>query len=229
MEKISRKEEFIREIERRIISGELKPGDMLPTERELVSELGMSRTVIHTGLAELASMGFIRIRPRKGYVITDYRTEGTIAVLESIMHYNGGSLEPGLLSGLIDCRMLVELETAALAAEQRSETDISNLRRILKAERASAANEEKAANDFDFHHHVAVASGNPFYPLILKSFQQIQLQLINSFYSVITQPEEVYKQHEKLIDAIEAGKPEESRAVMREMLLHGEKIINNLD
>lgn len=228
MSKPSQKEKFIREIERRIISGELQCGDMLPPERELVTELGMSRTVIHTGLAELASMGFIRIRPRKGYVVIDYRTEGTIAVLESIMHYNGGSLDPSLLAALVDCRMLVELETAALAATRHSADDISNLLKILEAEKSSEADSERAENDFAFHHCIAVASGNPFYPLILKSFQPLQLELIQSFYAALSQPSDVFSQHERLIKAIKSGDAAASRNIMKEILLHGEDVIKGL-
>ncbi len=227
MKEPSQKEKFMREIERRIISGELQCGELLPPERELVKELGMSRTVIHAGLGQLASMGFIRTRPRKGYVVTDYLTEGTIAVLESIMHYNGGRLAAGLLEGLIDCRRLVEMETAALAAKMRKESDISILKNILETEKSTVSDPDRTANDFALHHRVAVASGNPFYPLILKSFEPLQMQFIETFYSVIKNPSEIYTQHEKLINAIIDGNAEESSAVMEMLLDNGEKIIKD--
>lgn len=225
MSKPSQKEKFIREIERRIISGSLKCGEMLPPERELAEELEMSRTVIHTGLAELSSMGFVRIRPRKGYVVTDYLSEGTIAVLESIMHYNGGNLAPGLLDGMLECRKLVEIETAALAARNRQDGDLQVLRGILQAETAAESNTERAVLDFSFHHTIAVASGNPFYPLILKSFEPLQKQLIETFYSLINKPVEIYENHNKLISAIETHNAEASTSIMKTMLENGEEVL----
>lgn len=225
MSKPSQKEKFIREIERRIISGELVCGDRLPTERELVEELNMSRTVVHSGLGELAALGFIKTKPRKGYLVTDYRTEGTLSVLESIMHYNGGNLAPDLLNGLMQSRRLIELETASLAAEKRTGNDLKVLEDILRAERESTAREERFELDFSFHHTVAVASKNPLYPLILKSFEPLQKQLIESFYSIIADPLSVTVRHERLFDAIKESDARMSSEIMAEILEHGEKIL----
>ena len=225
MKELSQKEKFIREIERRIISGELKCGDMLPPERELVAELNMSRTVIHTGLAELSSLGFIRTRPRKGYVVTDYQTEGTIAVLESIMHFNGGNLAPDLFDGMLDCRQLVEIKTASLAAENHNEQDMQRLNSILQSEYETESIAQRADLDFSFHHAIAIASGNPIYPLILKSFEPLQKQFIETFYSIIEKPAEIYTNHQKLIKAIENGDSQKSTAVMQKILDHGKKML----
>ncbi len=225
MSKVSRKEKFIREIERRIISGELVCGGRLPAERELVEELNISRTVVHAGLGELAALGFITTKPRKGYIVTDYRTEGTLSVLESIMHYNGGNLAPDLLDALIQSRRLIEVETASLAAKKRTEDDIEFLERILREECESTVREERCELDFSFHHTVAVASKNPLYPLILKSFEPLQKTLIETFYSTIPDPRSVAVRHEKLIDAIKAGDARMSSEIMSEILEHGEKIL----
>ena len=224
MKKPSQKERFIREIERRIISGELKRGDMLPPERELVSELNMSRTVVHTGLAQLSALGFITTRPRKGYVVTDYRTEGSMAVFESIMHYNGGQIAPDLLDGLMQSRRLIEIETAMLAAVNRTAGDISRLESIVREEDEAGA-ALRPELDFSFHHRVAVASGNPIYPLILKSFEPIQKRLIETFYMEIPDPAEIVRNHKKLINAIKSGDTEKSAAIMTEILEHGEIVL----
>ena len=58
---------FIQQIEGMILSGELRPGDRLPTERELADEMKISKTVVHEGLRELHRLGFSRcIIPRQG-------------------------------------------------------------------------------------------------------------------------------------------------------------------
>ena len=73
----SLKELFVKEIEAKIISGQLRPGDRLPPERELASLMEISRSIVNSGILELESKGFVKVIPRKGTVIVDYKTEGT--------------------------------------------------------------------------------------------------------------------------------------------------------
>ena len=63
---LSIKELFISQIEEMILSGELKPGDKLPTERELADEMNISKTIVHDGIRELARIGFLDVISRKG-------------------------------------------------------------------------------------------------------------------------------------------------------------------
>ena len=72
---------FIKELQRMILSGELKIGDKLPTERELSENMKVSRAVVNGGLNQLAEMGFIRIAPRKGAYVNDYIESGNMEVL----------------------------------------------------------------------------------------------------------------------------------------------------
>ena len=85
---------FIQELQRMILSGELKIGDRLPTERELSEKMKVSRAVVNGGLNQLADMGFIRIAPRKGAFVNDYVANGDIQVLTAIMKYNGWKFTP---------------------------------------------------------------------------------------------------------------------------------------
>ena len=72
------KELFIEKMEEQILSDKLRPGDSLPSERQLQEETHISKTVIHAGLAELEQKGFIEILPRKGTVVADYKETGRI-------------------------------------------------------------------------------------------------------------------------------------------------------
>ena len=62
----SLKDLFVRELENKILSGELKIGDKLPSERELAASMHVSRAVVNTGIAELEQKGFLIIKPRVG-------------------------------------------------------------------------------------------------------------------------------------------------------------------
>ena len=87
----SLKELFISELENMIISCRLPTGTKLPSERELASSMQVSRAVVNSGIAELEKKGFVVVKPRIGTFVEDYRRNGTMDTLVSIMKYNGGS------------------------------------------------------------------------------------------------------------------------------------------
>ena len=70
----SLKEACILRLESMILSGELKIGARLPSERDLAARLEISRPVLHEALVDLALKGLVRIVPRHGVFINDYRT-----------------------------------------------------------------------------------------------------------------------------------------------------------
>lgn len=75
-----------------ILSGKMIIGEKLPYERELEASMQASRAVINSGVAELARKGFLTIKPRDGTFVDDYRRNGTMETLMSIMNYNDGFL-----------------------------------------------------------------------------------------------------------------------------------------
>ena len=99
----------------KIISGELKPGDRLPPERELAEMMGISRSSVNQSVLELESMGFLNIQPRRGTVVRDYRKYPTPQSLAAIMSYDSVELDHSIFSDMMDFRRLVEMECARLA------------------------------------------------------------------------------------------------------------------
>ena len=116
----SLKEVFITRFEELILSGRIAVGQRLPSERELALQLGVSRPVVHEGLVELAAKGLVTMVPRVGTVINDYRREGSLALLTSLVQYQEGEIEPVLLESLLEMRLLFEVDAARLAAAART-------------------------------------------------------------------------------------------------------------
>ena len=75
----SLKDVFVLRFEELILSGKIKVGQKLPSERELALQLCVSRPVVHEGLVELASRGLVSLKPRIGATVNDYRKEGSIS------------------------------------------------------------------------------------------------------------------------------------------------------
>lgn len=112
----SMKELFIKEIEALILSGQLKVGEKLPTERELADEMKISRTIVNLGLSELKNKGFIDIVPRKGAFVADYAKNGKLDTLISIINFNGGRFDKKTVNSIMEFRRINEGEGTYLAA-----------------------------------------------------------------------------------------------------------------
>ena len=167
----SLKELFVKELETRILSGRLAIGEKLPPERELAASMEVSRAVINGGITELAQKGFLIIKPRIGTFVADYRKEGTLETLISIMNYNGGTLKNTEIASILEVRLALDSLALRLGIPRMSEADITELSEITENIRQAADIPEACRHAFAFQHQLAFLSGNTLIPLIFKSFE----------------------------------------------------------
>ena len=177
-------EVFISRFENLILTGKIAIGQKLPSERELALQLGVSRPVVHEGLVDLAAKGLVTMKPRVGTFVNDYRKEGSLSILNSIINYQQGSLDEDLLESLLATRLLVETENTRLAAANRTEEHVKEFRVILEAEEATGLKDVKkiTALDFSFHHTIGMASGNVIYPMLINSFKPVYMNFTGIFF-----------------------------------------------
>lgn len=220
----SLKDEFIERFEALILSGKFSPGDRVPSERDLGTLFGISRPVVHEGLRTLESRGLVTIESRKGVRVNDYRKEGSIEMLLSLLNYSGGKLSQTLFDGILEMRILFEVETAGLAARRRSEDNLSDLRSLVEREKAMASPLARDISDIDFEFHVAIAiaSGNQIYPLLMNSFRKIYKNILLDFYADTSVTEPVFLYHSKLVDAIATQDEPKARSDMSLLLGYSE-------
>jgi len=224
------KREFIRRFEGLILSGRLAIGERLPPEREIAMHLGVSRPVVHEGLLELVAHGLVTIRPRHGAVVSDYRTHGSVTMLGSLLSYQQGELDPFLAVGLTDMRLLFEMETTRRAAMNRTDDQLAQLNLLVEREKAALEGDvaEVTGLDFQFHHLVALASGNPVYAMLMKSFEPAYTNLSGRFFAVPGMAKGVFRGHEALVRLIEQRDTEGAVSVMRSLLEQGAKVLLGL-
>ena len=220
----SLKDEFIERFEALILSGKFRPGDRVPSERDLGVLFGISRPVVHEGLRTLESRGLVTIESRKGVRVNDYRREGSIEMLLSILNFAGGKLSPSLFNGVLEMRLLFEVETARLAAQRRSEENLAELRASLERERSAGTFAARAVADIDFAFHIsiAIASGNEIYPLLMNSFRRIYQDILEAFYADQSVIGPVFALHSRIVEAIECRDEAGAGAAMLELLRFSE-------
>ncbi len=214
---------FVKRFEELIISGQISVGQRLPSERELAEKLGVSRPVVHEGIIELQAKGLLTMIPRKGAYVNDFRREGSLVILESLLAYHKGAFEPGLLDSLLEMRALFERETARLSALNRTGEHLAQLQAVIDQESQCNFGDIDKITELDFNLHliIAIASGNLIYPLIMNSFKPVYTNLTGKFFSNPDVIPEVMSFHKGIVDAI--GERDSSRSVMimEEILRHG--------
>jgi DNA-binding FadR family transcriptional regulator len=139
-----------------ITGGKLRPGARLPTEQEMMSAMGVSRTVVREAVAALRAQGLVETRQGVGaFVAFDVQRrpfridpEGLRSITEVL--------------NIVELRMGVEIESAGLAAERGSAADAKRIAAALKAmDEAFARGDSAVEEDVAFHRAIASATGNP--------------------------------------------------------------------
>lgn len=179
----SMKELFVNNIEKMILSGKLKLGDKLPSERELAQQMKVSRSIVNLGLNELDKKGFVKIIPRKGTYVNDYIRDGELDTLMSIINYNGGRFDRKTFYSLMEFRILNEGLAAKLAALNRTEKDLEELDQLFEEMVSSKTVDEYSEILFELHHLIFYATGNQIYPLVHNAFKNISIIMTNTLFN----------------------------------------------
>lgn len=171
------RELFFNQLVGMILSGELRPGDRLPTERELAEKMRISKTVVHEGIRELHRLGFLDIMTRKGIIVSDYAQTGNLDTLMAIMRYQGGFLDAKTARSLLKVRSYLEGPAFEELAEHHTQEDMDKLEALERsAEAAKESPQALAEALYQYHRTVAFLSGNSITPLIMNAFAPASLE-----------------------------------------------------
>lgn len=169
---------FVQQVEGMILSGELKPGDRLPTERELADEMKISKTMVHEGLRELHRLGFLDITSRRGVTVADYAQTGSLETLMAIMDYHGGLPDGKTAHSILQLRYYLEAPAMQELARRRNPAELNALRTLQKQAEDAAGRDIPAFAEalFRYHRGVTFLSGNTITPLLFNAFIKVNLE-----------------------------------------------------
>lgn len=218
----SLKDQFVRDIQQRIISGELQPGDRLPPERELAAAMGISRSLVNNGMLELESRGLVRRIPRRGTIVNDYRVDGNFTFLTELMNYQSDRIDPDLLAGMLEFRNYMEREAARLAALRATEEELAQLRAQLDIMAANPVNTPFIDASVQFHALLHSASHNPIMTLLFRSMQPVVRHLTTVHYTGNPHRDKTLALHQTLMETLEARDPQAAAAAAASVLDPGE-------
>lgn len=177
------REQFVRDIENMILSGELAIGQKLPPARELCTLMGVSLTTVSTGLTELANRGFIEVKPRHGAYVADYIRNGTSETFFSVLRYNGGKLNPHEIRSFTESRIAVDPFVMRLVTERASESGIAALAGVV--ERLDECSDAESACSLvtEFYQALYQLSDNSIFSLMYKTTVEVQKGMYMMFFA----------------------------------------------
>ncbi|TFV57627.1 FadR family transcriptional regulator [Mycobacterium sp. PS03-16] len=198
----------------KIFTGALPPGHKLPSEAELIDEFGVSRTVVREAVTRLRAEGLIETFQGRGSFVLAVPDPTPFTVETDALRTHRDILD------MIDFRLGVESETAALAAARIDAAGRRTVRAALAAFLAAEA-EDAVEADFAFHRAIAAVSGNRFCLELLDSLGPMMIMLprtrLGDAYSMSDtgHVERVRREHDDIAAAVLAGEADTARAAMR--------------
>lgn len=207
---------------RRLIEGGLAAEDgQLPNERTLAERLGVGRRAVRTALEVLEEEGLIWRRQGKGTFLGQAPDPSGLIAADMVETVDGAAI--------MEARLCIEPELAALCAERASAEDVARMRRLNEHLRASPDAETAELWDGALHRLIARAAGNP---ILLTAFQILDELRIRDDWQAMranARSAEAFaitdREHRLIIDAIAERRPDKARGAME---LHLGRLARNL-
>ncbi len=208
-------DKIINQIRGLITSGQLKPGDRLPSERKLSEKLGVGRTHLREARRKLEFYGLLKTLPQSGTVVSGLGMPALEGLITDVLNIQGRDFR-----SLVETRVILETNIVQLAAENRTNQDIIEIENALHTHRRKIELEEDAVEeDLLFHLKVAEASKNS----VLTSLMLIITPDIMQYFKKHNVCGEgraglAVKQHEQLLQFIIDRDPEKAGQAIKEHL-----------
>jgi DNA-binding FadR family transcriptional regulator len=206
-----------------IIAGRYTEGSKLPGDAELTMLFGVSRPVLRESVKTLVAKGLLSTKARVGTVVREHAAWNMFDPDVLAWHLDAG-IDKRFLRDLAEIRLAVEPRAAALAAERRTEADITLMRAAIDRMYAAIGGKSEgfAEADLSLHLLVANASGNPFMRSIgavieaaLRASFLLSAPVDNREYDVSIAA------HERIVDAIAEENSEAAAAAMLNVIFNG--------
>ena len=206
--------EVIDQISRSILRGDYQPGSKLPPEREIATQLGVSRTVVREALRSLEIMGLVESQVGGGSFVKEYSLD---RVLDPIADYF--SSDESLIDEIIETRLILEPEMAKLAAVRATNEDIAFIRKSLYQMEEEIQEGMSGINgDTAFHFAIGAAAHNSAMTKILSLIADLLHYTMKASLQAVPDQSFTLEGHRQILEALEKKDDELAGNLMREHL-----------
>ena len=205
----------------RLILKKLRPGDKLPSERELAETLEVSRSSIRDAIRSLELMGLVEPRQGAGTIVREISSESLVNPLANAL-----KRKEELIGELLDFRKMLEPQLAARAATRASPDAISEMEVILeRQEEKLHQGESGVVEDSEFHYAIALAAGNSVVLKVLDTLMDLLRDSRERSLQVEGRPQKSLAGHRRIFGAIKRRDAEAAKVAMRRHIENVEEIV----
>jgi len=216
-----RYQQVAEQIERLILKGVLKPGDLLPPERDLVKKFGVGRSSIRDAIRTLEVMGILDPRQGHGTVVREVSADALVVPLASVL-----MRKREMIAELVDVRRMIEPALAARAALNASEEELAHLADILeRQERKMRRGEPTIDEDSEFHYALALAARNSVVLKVVDLLMDLLRESRTRSLQVPGRLERSVAGHRRILRALQRRDPNAAEAAVRKHLKEIEEIV----
>jgi GntR family transcriptional regulator, transcriptional repressor for pyruvate dehydrogenase complex len=207
-------QEIVDQIQDQVVSGELRPGDRLPAERELAERFGVSRTAVREAIKSLAERGIIEVLVGRGTFVRSVPIEHVVESMLLLLR------ERRAASAHVDeVRALLDIEVARLAARHRTPEDVERLAAVLRTMAEVRHSERGVAEaDASFFDELARATGNPVLDVLSRSVARMYQSRTTQSPRGGTLAAAVLERRQRLLRAVDGQQVDEAARVMAEII-----------
>jgi GntR family transcriptional repressor for pyruvate dehydrogenase complex len=215
-------EEVAKQIENLILH-KLKPGDKLPSERELADMLHVSRSSIRDAIRGLELTGLVEPRQGSGTIVREISPDAQVNPFAQAL-----KRRQELVSELLDFRKMLEPPLAARAATHASPDEVLEMEEILRRqENKQKKGEPAVAEDAEFHYSIALASDNSVVLKVIDILMDLLRDTRARSLQVADRSQRSLDGHRRILAAIKQHDSEAAKAAMRRHIEDVEEIVLN--
>lgn len=191
------------ELESMILTGRVKVNEQLPTETDLATQFGVSRTVIREAINRLEAQGFVRARIGSGSFVVPFEVNHIKAAVTRFAMLN---TQRDVFLHLLDLRSVIESETVARLAKTREPAAMKQVTEALQTMRSNRHDLAALAKaDIEFHLAIASAAANPLFSVILEPLKDLGRYYGLKTYTDRNVIDRTCDEHGLIVSAIQAG------------------------
>ena len=217
-------EQVLRQIQKQIVSGRLKPGDKLPPERELAERFRVSRSSVRDAIQALQTLRLVRSRQGGGTAVCEISAGSLASPLSQAL-----AGQQVLVGELIEARKMIEPPLAARAAAHATDEEVERLEELLRRQRDKMRRGEPIIEeDSELHYTIALAARNTVVRRMVDLLMDLLRESRARGMQIPGRAERSLAGHRRIVNAIRRRDPRAAQAAMLRHIREIEEILTRV-
>jgi len=210
-------EDVFEQIVAEVLSGEMQPGETLPSERRLAEALGVSRPAVREALKRLTAAGLVEVRQGDATTVRDFRRHAGLDLLPRLLIRNG-ELDPSVVRSILETRLHNGPKVAELAAQRHGPQTAELLKQATAALAAEDDPIEKQRHALTFWDHIVDGADSIAFRLMYNTLRATYEPALSALAAVMADEVNRVDAYRNLADAIAAGDPARAKRAAQDLL-----------